>query len=444
MIHLPDTKNLCRKGFWLCQLRWFAFIGTLLAITLTMLFLNLQLNYTILYLIAGLLLLSNIYYIVFLRKYFLKRDEKSIIKIKNNINIQILFDFIFLTLLLHFSGGIENPFIIFYIFHMIISSILLSKKWTTIHTTIGIFLFTSLALTEFLGIIPHYTINKYITSLVQNDPFYLFSSLLIFIAASYLVVYITSSLVGKLRAAEQGLKAANMDLIKKDRIKEEYTQRLTHDIKGHVSAITSNLEVVYKQFVGPIDPKNQEFIEKAYHRTQIMIDLIHDLLALTNMRLNNKFEKGQIDIIQTLNDTVNAFKIFSSSKNITLTMDFNIINPYYSGVKTSIEEVLRNLVQNAIKYTPEGGKVHLQSFSDSNNFSFTVTDTGYGIPEADLPYVFNEFFRASNIKNSIKEGTGLGLSLVKATVERHHGTVHVESAVGKGSVFTVNLPHGIQ
>lgn len=324
---------------------------------------------------------------------------------------------------------------------MIISSILLSRKWTYIHTTIGILLFTSLALSEYLGIIPHYSINKYISSLIQNDPHYLFSALLIFIVTSYLVVYITSSLAARLRVVEQKLKAANSDLMEKDQIKNEYVIRVTHDIKGHIAAIKSNLEVVNKQLVAPVDSQNLTFIEKAYNRTQKLNEFIYDLLTLTNMRLNNKFDKQPFDILKVLTSVVNSNKLFADSKHISYTKEFNITNPQYSGIESSIEEVINNLVQNAIKYTPENGSVSLQASSDENEFTILVSDTGYGIPESDLPFIFDEFFRASNIKFSIKDGTGLGLSLVKAIVERHKGTISAESVVGEGSKFVVHLPH---
>jgi len=326
---------------------------------------------------------------------------------------------------------------------MIISSILLSKKWTYIHTTIGVFLFASLAITEFLGILPHYSINKYIDSLIQNDPAYLFSALLIFSITSYLVVYITSSLSGQLRAVEQKLKSANIVLLEKDQIKNEYVQRITHDIKGHIVAIKSNLEVVYKHFVAPVDEKNQEFIEKAYNRTQKLNEFIYDLLALTNMRLNDKFDREPIDIIRTLDSAINSNNSFAESKNINLTTEYSIQSPFYPSIKSSIEEVISNLLQNAIKYTPDGGKVHLKAHSDGIFFTITVTDTGYGIPEQDVPYIFDEFFRASNIKSTIKDGTGLGLSLVKAIVDRHQGTIVAKSKIGEGSEFTVTLPYNL-
>ena len=442
MIYLPDSENLTRKVLWLCKIRWFAVSGILLSTGITQFFLDLQLNFVVLYLIAGMLFLSNMAYILFLGSFLTKRDEKSIMKVRNNMNIQILTDFLFLTLLLHYSGGIENPFIIFYIFHMVISSILLSKRWTYIHTTVGILLFSSLAVAEYMGIVEHYSINKYISSLIQNDPAYLFSALVIFASTAYMVVFITSSLSGRLRKVEQKLKEANADLVEKDLINNEYVKRVTHDIKGHIAAINSNLEVVHKQYVAPVDEKNREFIEKAFNRTQKINEFIHDLLVLTNMRLNKQFDKESIDISALLDDVVNANTAYADSKNITLTTEFTITNPYFSGIKQSVEEVISNLLQNAIKYTPEGGNVDIKAVSDESEFTIMFADTGYGIPEEELPHIFDEFFRASNIKNTVKEGTGLGLSLVKAIIERHLGTIQVESTEGKGSCFTVNLPHG--
>ncbi len=443
MIYHLDSENLSKKVFWLCILRWFAVVGIVIATLITKFFLDLNINFFVLFLIAGLLFLSNIIYILFLRPFLSEGDQKSILTVQKNINFQIFFDFIFLTLLLHFSGGIENPFIIFYIFHMIISSILLSRKWTYIHSTIGIFLFASLAVSEYLGIMPHYSINKYLSSLIENDPYYLFSALVIFIITAYLVVYITTFLAGRLRIVEQKLKAANSDLTEKDKIKNEYVIRVTHDIKGHIAAIKSNLEVVNKQLIAPVDIQNLKFIDKAYNRTQKLNEFIYDLLTLTNMRLNNKFDKEPIDILKVLTSVAKSNKPFAVAKHITFTKEFDITTPFFSGIESSIEEVISNLVQNAIKYTPENGSVMLKASSDIHEFIVTVSDTGYGIPEADIPFIFDEFFRASNIKSAIKDGTGLGLSLVKAIVDRHKGTIHAESEVGVGSKFVVRFPHGI-
>lgn len=442
MINIPDSENLIKKAFWLCSIRWYAAIGVFVVTAISAFIFKLQINYTALFVLAFLLLVSNVFYILFLRTIKNRRDERYILKVRNHINIQIITDLLFLTVLLHFSGGIENPFIIFYIFHMIISSILLNKKCTYFLTSVGIFLFASLAITEYLEFIPHLSINKYISSLIENDPVYLFASLLIFATTSYLVVYITSSLSGKLRNVESKLRKANMNLIEKDQIKNEYVKRLTHDIKGHIAAIQINLEVVEKQMIAPLDSANQEFITKAYERTLQLSEFIVELLALTNMRLNKQFDKETIDLGQILEKAINSASLCAKQKDITFLQNINLTNPYFKGIKSSLGEVVSNLLQNAMKYTPQGGEVTLEVISDEKTLQINVTDNGAGIPKTDLPHIFDEFYRASNAKSSNIEGTGLGLSLVKAIVDRHKGTIKAKSTLGVGTTFAVKLPQG--
>jgi signal transduction histidine kinase len=97
-----------------------------------------------------------------------------------------------------------------------------------------------------------------------------------------------------------------------------------------------------------------------------------------------------------------------------------------------------NLLDNAIKYSPEGGSVHLVCQRKEDQVILQVTDTGIGIPSSEEPYIFNKFFRATNVQNTT--GTGLGLSIVKSVAENHNGRVWVESNLGKGTTFTIVLP----
>ena len=106
----------------------------------------------------------------------------------------------------------------------------------------------------------------------------------------------------------------------------------------------------------------------------------------------------------------------------------------------SINEVLTNLLFNAIKYTPEGKTVHLEAKGYDDHVQIDICDTGMGIPEGEIDNIFDEFFRASNAKKSNKEGTGLGLSIVKQIIERHGGEISAESQEGQGTTFTVILP----
>jgi two-component system phosphate regulon sensor histidine kinase PhoR len=110
------------------------------------------------------------------------------------------------------------------------------------------------------------------------------------------------------------------------------------------------------------------------------------------------------------------------------------------GNDDDLERLLGNLLENAVKYTPPGGKVRLQLSLDNNTLRLLVADTGIGISPESMPRIFEEFYRAKNAKEMGQEGTGLGLSLVKHIVDRYHGEIGVESKLGEGSTFIVTLP----
>jgi two-component system phosphate regulon sensor histidine kinase PhoR len=106
-----------------------------------------------------------------------------------------------------------------------------------------------------------------------------------------------------------------------------------------------------------------------------------------------------------------------------------------------MEEVVSNLITNAINYTPKGGEIHLALSLENGYLCIVVADTGWGIPPEDLDRVFTRFYRVKNEKTRYITGTGLGLPIVKSIVEAHQGTIDVESTLGKGSTFRVYLPH---
>lgn len=440
MIQIPDSENLITKAFWLCQIRWYAAAGVILASVAASFIVEMQVEPSVFIMLAFLLLLSNVSYIIFLSRLKKKNDPNQLYRVRNHILLQFVSDLVFLTFLLHFSGGIENPLIFFYIFHIIISSILLGKRCTYTIASAGLLLFSSMVLLEYAEVIPHYSLIPELGVIYQQNPNLLAASILIYVFTAYLVVYITSTLSSRLRIAEQRLKNANRELLSKDQIQNEYVKRLTHDIKGHISAIQSNIEVVSKEFIAPLDPKNKNFIIKAHERTLRVSEFIKDLLLLTNMRLNNREEKIKMDIRETVTAAIDANMAFAQSKNIAIHQDIHISQLFFWGFRSSLPEILGNLIQNAIKYTPEKGRVEIKIHSDANSFNIEVKDTGLGIPQQELEHIFDEFYRASNAKSTGIEGTGLGLSLVKAIVERHAGTISVESEANKGSKFSVLFP----
>lgn len=442
MQHVPaECVRLFYRASWLIKIRWVAIVGVTIATFISQFFLKLLIQYTELYFLAGMLFIFNTFYFFLTKSFKLVLLQNQLIK--KLINLQITFDFIFLTTLLHFSGGIENPFIVFYIFHMLIASISLSKIDSYIQTTIAILLFSLLTYLELTNILPHHCINKNISNAIENDVGYLIAAFGVFIITSYFSVYIMTTISGQLRKQQAAYSQANKELRKKDKIKDEYVQRVTHDIKGHIAVISSSLEILKRKSLGEIHENYDDVIKRGVRRTDTLLDFIKELLTITNLRLKNKMEIKPFLINEVINKSIEATIGLAKDKNI-------LIHSYapndlgeITGEQFSIEEAITNLLQNAVKYTPQDGKISLMASSDEKDVTIEIIDTGVGIPEEDIDKVFDEFYRSSNVKKSI-EGSGLGLALVKQIIQRQKGKISVKSKVGEGSTFTVILPRKIE
>ncbi len=244
----------------------------------------------------------------------------------------------------------------------------------------------------------------------------------------------------ELEKKEKALREANAQLKEKDRIKDEYVARVTHDIKGHLAAITSCLYVAAAESSGTLNDKQSDFLGRANRRTAQLTDFVKELLNLTQMRLSGQVRMEAFSLSDTITKALGAVTRKAEDKSITVTSSVDPTIDRITGDEFSINEMITNLLFNAVKYTPEGKTIQLEAARHEDHIRIDITDTGIGIPADEIENVFEEFFRASNAKKSEKDGTGLGLSLVKQIVERHGGTISVRSEEGRGSTFTVTLP----
>ena len=244
----------------------------------------------------------------------------------------------------------------------------------------------------------------------------------------------------QLEKQERALREANTQLKEKDRIKDEYVSRVTHDIKGHLAAIQSCLYIAGDESSGPLNDKQSDFMGRAQRRTTQLTNFVKELLNLTQMRLSGRIKMEAFSLKDSISKALATVARKAMDKSITVTSNVEPSMGQITGDEFSINEMLTNLLFNAIKYTPEKETVHLEAKTRDDCVQIDITDTGIGIPADELGNVFDEFFRASNAKKSEKDGTGLGLSIVKQIVERHRGEISVQSQEGQGTTFTVTLP----
>jgi signal transduction histidine kinase len=241
-----------------------------------------------------------------------------------------------------------------------------------------------------------------------------------------------------LEKQERELREANTQLREKDRIKDEYVSRITHDIKGDLAAIHSCLYVAANE--PSSSEKQADFLGRAFGRTIQLTDFIKELLNLTRMRLSGRMEMAPFSLPDCISKALQAVANRAKEKSITVTSDIEASVGEIVGNEFSITEMISNLLFNAVKYTPDGKSVHLEAKDKDHCVQVSVIDTGIGIPADEVGHVFDEFFRATNAKQREKDGTGLGLSIVKQIVDSHGGEISVQSKQGQGSKFTVVLP----
>ncbi len=243
-----------------------------------------------------------------------------------------------------------------------------------------------------------------------------------------------------LKKQEKALREANMQLKEKDRIKDEYVSRVTHDIKGHLAAIQSCLHIACDKSSGTLNEKQSDFLSRSRRRTAQLSDFVKELLNLTQMRLSGRLEMAPFSLPDCISKALTTVERKAQDKSITVTSNIEPSVGLIVGKQFSISEMITNLLFNAIKYTPDNKTVHIGCKSDGDYVQIDISDTGIGIPADELGNVFDEFFRASNARKLEKDGTGLGLSIVKQIIDRHGGKISVQSQQDQGTTFTVTLP----
>jgi signal transduction histidine kinase/FixJ family two-component response regulator len=226
------------------------------------------------------------------------------------------------------------------------------------------------------------------------------------------------------------------------RMKSDFVSLVAHEIRSPMNSVLMQLKVIMDGLAGEVTEKQKDLLSKASRKIYSLVDMTTELLDLSKIESGLiTLEKETIQFDGLIQDQINFHRESAETKNIAIHFKRSADLPPVSANRRNMEEVIANLVTNAIKYSPEGGTITLSAAIENDYLCITVTDTGWGIPPEDLKHVFNRFYRVKNDKTRHITGTGLGLSIVKRIVEAHHGTVDVQSTLNQGSTFRVYIPH---
>lgn len=222
-----------------------------------------------------------------------------------------------------------------------------------------------------------------------------------------------------------------------DRIKSEFVTTVSHDLRSPLTAILGYLELIERS--GPVNEQQKTFLDRVHMSVEQIANLVTDLLDLGRIEAGLDLARENTPIVVLARYAVEGLRGAADKKGVRLEVDLPEGLPLVSGDPIRLRQMIGNLLDNAIKYTPRDGSVRIEARSEEGQVILRISDTGFGIPAADQPYLFDKFFRASNVPEGTP-GTGLGLSIVKSIVESHDGRIWLESALAKGSTFTVVLP----
>ena len=222
-----------------------------------------------------------------------------------------------------------------------------------------------------------------------------------------------------------------------DRIKSEFVTTVSHDLRSPLTAILGYIELIERS--GGLNVQQEEFIRRVQLSVGQITDLVSNLLDLGRIEAGLDEAKENTPIAVLARYALESMRSTAESKGLTLESDIPEELPMVLGAPIRLRQMIGNLLDNAVKYTPPEGVIHIEGEGEGNQVILRVRDSGPGIPAADQPYLFDKFFRASNVPEDLP-GTGLGLSIVKSIVDNHDGRIWVESELGQGTTFTVVLP----
>jgi two-component system phosphate regulon sensor histidine kinase PhoR len=222
-----------------------------------------------------------------------------------------------------------------------------------------------------------------------------------------------------------------------DKMKRDFVTAFTHDLRTPLATVKGYIELV--RMDGPVTDRQEEDLVGITKAANLMKSLIEDLLELSRLERLEQLTREKIHLEASVQATMNSMKLLAKTKDIELVLDESQRDLVIEGNLVLLSRAVGNLLDNAVKYTPKGGQIHVKLGQSSGQALVSVIDNGPGIQARDLPRVFEKFYRARPELDDVP-GTGLGLAIVKTIAEQHGGQVWVESQPNVGSTFTIALP----
>ncbi len=357
--------------------------------------------------------------------------------------ISIVLDYVALTVTIWVMGGARSIFLPFYLFHLILSCITLSRFGAWFSAGLAYFFLAILVLGEWLGFI---TARAGFGALLPVH--HLTAEYVILVMAVYGVLFGLSAallirLAAVLQEAEIELRVARVELQRTSNMRKDFLYIALHNLQSPLGVLSMFLDNMSSGRLGQLPEQVALKVNRARERLQNMNQFLQDLQVLSGLESGDlNAETEAADLAQIATDLVEMYSDEAEAKNQTLTIQVHEGIPPVQGINRLLHEAVRNYITNAIKYTPEGGRIAVKVRQRQNLVVVEVSDTGIGIALEDQKKLFGEFVRITGKDPAMKKiaGTGLGLSIVRRVVESFGGSVGVRSRPREGSTFYIILP----
>ena len=226
---------------------------------------------------------------------------------------------------------------------------------------------------------------------------------------------------------------------KSEQLRREFVANVSHELRTPITNIRSYAETLSDSSEVPPEME-KSFLKVIVNESDRMAKIVQDLLNLSRMDAEANFNFEMFSFAASVGNTYDSMLLEAKKRSLDLSLSFEDKIPEILGDRARIEQVLINILSNAVRYTPEGGSISVKAGHDASTVWMAVQDTGIGIPEADLPRIFDRFYRVDKARSRDSGGTGLGLSIAMEIIKKHNGSINVESTLGKGTTMTVILP----
>ncbi|BAS54374.1 ATP-binding protein [Leptolyngbya boryana CZ1] len=239
----------------------------------------------------------------------------------------------------------------------------------------------------------------------------------------------------------RAIQKQNLELIESVQLKEQFISTMSHELRTPLTAIIGFSNLLLRQFHQQVPPHHLRLIERIFQNGKHLLGLIEDILDFSNLRANRfELRLETFDLIELIQATVQEMRSLSEQKSLDLDIQFESHSLLVTNDRIRLKQIIVNLLSNAIKFTHSGSVSVKVEVRKTGRIAIVVQDTGIGIDDSQLDAIFQEFRQVDQSSTRLQNGTGLGLAITKSLTQLMGGTISVQSQVGLGSMFTVELP----